>query len=297
MKVIVFSKSNLFSSNILSLMLSKNLLKLSKTNKINPKEIYNVYIDNKLIKDIKAIEVDNFLYLTAKDITNIEKEFNETCEFIIISSHKSKTKQIDTISIHFCGNFNKNEFGGEENNFSVANLDAFEYLYHKISLDKNKPKGLNFFVEATHHGPTINKPLLFYEIGPNDVAYNNKIYQEYYLSKLLDYLKDNKKNNLQAYILIGAPHYLDVDLINSIKTRMNKKYNKKEFILSHIMPKYSLKKLLEEDDSKIEIVFSRLIDKAQTGNIIFYKRYLKSLTRLKDIVKKIEKKGINYFII
>lgn len=298
MIVIVFARKELFSSNILNLMLSQGLLKSVKTENNIVREIFDIYVDDKPLTNIKAIEVTNFLYLTEKDVLHLEKEFKEPCEFVIISPHKSKIQTVNSITIHHCGNFNKNEFGGEENNFSVVNLDAFKFLYNAISSDANKPKDLNFFVEATHHGPTLKRPVLFYEIGPNEQAYNNKEYQRYYLTKLLEYIKSEKKDdNLEPYILFGSSHYLDLNFINKIKTKMKEKHEISNIVLAHILPKYALKELLEQDDSKIELVFLNLMTAAKTKKVILNKKYLKSLGRITNILNKIktEKKGVKYF--
>lgn len=267
-------------------MVSKGMLKLIKENEVNPREIYDIMLDNKKI-NAKAIEVNDFLYLTDKDVENIEKEINEKCEFIIIATHKSETQIQDTISIHVCGNINKNELGGEENKFSNANINAFDYFYNFLSNEKNNCNNLKFFVEATHHGPTLNRDLMYYEIGPNENAYQNKEYQEYYIKLLLNYLNAKHKENTNPIILIGAQHYLDIAFINNIKDEIKTKYNVSNIVLAHIIPKYSLNILLNNDDEKIKLIFQNMINASKTNKIILNKEYMKSLTRIKEILEKL----------
>ncbi|PIU22607.1 MAG: hypothetical protein COT14_00310 [Candidatus Diapherotrites archaeon CG08_land_8_20_14_0_20_30_16] len=301
MLILIFSRNNQFSNNILNYLLKKCCLKsVWATPKYqNPLEIFEVYVDNKKIEKVKAITVNDFLYLTNDDVDAIEQEIKDRCTFIIISTHKSETQKIDTISIHFCGNFNKNELGGEEENFSIAYLDAFESIYKNISKDNTKPKKLEFLLEATHHGPTLEREVLYFEIGPDNKAYDNQEYQKYYINKLMQAIETKEIKPSTPYILIGAPHYLDNKLINSIKDKLKTKYNIETVIFSHILPKYSLNEILKKEDLHIEKIIRKLIDCSKTENFIINKDYMKSLIRLINILDKIKKdrEGVNYKII
>jgi D-aminoacyl-tRNA deacylase len=291
MLTLIFSKKNLFSNNILSNLISNNVL-------INehPEDKY-IFYDFSLGQNnnlCKAIVVNDFLYMTNEDVNYFESKFNTKCEFLIISSHKSETQKINIISIHVCGNFNKNELGGEERSFSYSYLDAFEFLYNKL-IKAELPKDLIFNVEATHHGPSLERPVLYYEIGPNDDAYNNKDYQEYYIKLLFEFVNSSYKFKQNPIILIGAPHYLDILLIDSIKQKLKEKYNLDNILLSHIMPKYSMNDLLTLNDNELESIFNNLIKASQTNVIILNKDYMKSLTRLTTLLDKLE--NIKYYVI
>jgi len=285
MLTLIFSKKNVFSNNILSNLISNNIL-------INehPEKDY-IFYDFSLKQNnnlCQAIVVNDFLYLTNEDVKYFEFKLNTKCEFLIISSHKSETQKINIISIHVCGNFNKNELGGEERSFSYAYLDAFEFFYNKL-INAELPKDLIFNVEATHHGPSLERSVLYYEIGPNDDAYNNKDYQEYYTNLLFEFIKSEYKSKQKPIILIGAPHYLDKQLIDSTKQKLKEKYNLDNIILSHIMPKYSMNDLLTLNDIELELIFKKLIMASQTDIIVLNKDYMKSLTRICSIFEKINK--------
>lgn len=285
MITLIFSLDNILSYNIFELLESKGHL-------INEqKEKEYVFYDFTLGEKnniCKAVCVENYLYLTNEDVANIESKIGDKCEFLIISTHKSETQKIDTISIHVCGNFNKNELGGEKQKLSYVYEDAFDYFYKIISEDKEKPNTLEFFIEATHHGPSLDIPVLYYEIGPNDNAYNNKEYQEYYTKKLLEYLNLQPKTNSEHYVLIGSPHYLDKKMIDNIKEKMKQKHNKDNLFFSHIIPKYSLNDILELNDNTLKQIFEETISKSLTSKIILNKEYMKSLTRITSILDKLK---------
>lgn len=228
----------------------------------------------------KGIVVEDFLYLTDKDVQKIEAYTKEPCKFLIISPHKSENKGKDIITIHYTGNFVKNELGGNPKDFSIADVETFYSLSNIIT---NTELGtLDFCVEATHHGPTIKRPLVFFEIGSDENAYNNIRHQQIYVDILKKHIAQQEQKDLDSYILIGAPHYLDKQMIDDIKTKH--KPDSYKFCLSHIIPKYALINLLELEDSEIREIFMRLIECGQTEELILNKSYIKSGNRLEKII-------------
>jgi D-aminoacyl-tRNA deacylase len=151
---------------------------------------------------------------------------------------------------------------------------------------------LKFWIEATHHGPSVNKPIMFYEIGPNSNAYNNIDYIKYYLESLNKSLLINPK--FDNYILIGAPHYIDLEFIE----RVERKTNLKDICFSHIIPKYALTEMLNLDDLKLKDVLLETINKSKVNKIILNSDYMKSKSRFKVILEQIKlEKNLSYIII
>ena len=172
----------------------------------------------------------------------------------------------------------------------MANINNFNKLFHVLKTNLNKD--LKFWIEATHHGPSVNKKIMFYEIGPNTSAYNNINYIKYYLECLDKSL--GVKQKYDNYILIGAPHYIDLEFVE----RVERKANLKDISFSHIIPKYSLTEMLSLDDVKLESILKETINKSQVNKIILNSDYLKSKLRLKTILDKINlEKKISYIVI
>jgi len=296
MRLIVFSRKNEFSNNVLTYLLEQKIL--VDEEKYKDYVFYSFTLGEEREINAKAVVVEDFLYLEDKDVSAIEEYTKEECSFLIVSTHKSETQKIDTISIHFPGNFNKNELGGNEKDFSIANIRAFDFLYEHLS-KKELPKSLTFLLEATHHGPTLNREVLFYEIGPNENTYNNKDYLEIYTETLLNYLQkeNNIKNNY--YILIGAQHYIKLEDIERINNKLKEKYSLDKVLFSHVMPKYALNEIIEQNDIELENTLRRLINKSKTEKIILNKEYMKSFGRFKSILENIkkEKNGVIIYII
>lgn len=268
MLVLIMSKNNDFSNVLFQYLLYNNLL-------INVNGLYHY-------NNIPIRFFDNFL-----DIKDSELEDNE---YVVLSSHKSNTQNEDSISIHFPGNFNSAQLFGEDYKLSLANINYFNKLYYILKSNINKD--LKFWIEVTHHGPSVNKKIMFYEIGPNIQAYNNVEYIKYYLDCLNKCLSVNQKYD--NYILIGAPHYIDLDFIE----RIERKANLKDICFSHIIPKYALTEMLNLDDLKLENILRETINKSQVNKIILNSDYIKSKLRLKTILDKINLEiAISYVVI
>jgi len=110
-------------------------------------------------------------------------------------------------------------------------------------------------MEATHHGPTIEIPCCFIEIGSTKKQWNNELAGEV-IAKTIYELNNFKSNeDLISVIGIGGPHYCP----NFNKIQLNTNY-----AISHIIPSYSLpltQSILKETEEKTkEQVKEVLID-------------------------------------
>lgn len=195
------------------------------------------------------------LYLEEKEIEN---KIEKIDRIIFLSKHATLSEiKPKIISAHAVGNWKENKFGGKKS--TLVNTDAIllrEILYN---LKQNKPKNLKYEVtqEATHHGPFLNKPSIFLEIGSDTVSWNDTLALNYICKELIKVLADYnpknfKKNNWKEAVGYGGSHYCT-------------KFNKPTFDLEnkycfgHIIPDYAisqikdkieLKKIIEEAKKK-----------------------------------------------
>ncbi|MBE3115987.1 hypothetical protein IMZ68_02160 [Candidatus Bathyarchaeota archaeon] len=95
----------------------------------------------------------------------LPKDFPEAELIVFISRHSSRSGK-PTLTVHTPGNFAEAELGGLSRSVSVspaiAMLDALKALsYYKERFS------LNYEVsyECTHHGPSLNVPSMFVELG------------------------------------------------------------------------------------------------------------------------------------
>jgi D-aminoacyl-tRNA deacylase len=183
-------------------------------------------------------------YIEFEDFLNFSEESDLN---LFITRHESASL-MKCFSCHSTGNFSKAEYGGKDYCLSISNSIMQSTCLLKLK-ELLKPLKLTKLavLEATHHGPSINSPCLFLEIGSTEEEYNNKEYC-IILAKTANYLKENyetinKKKCISA-IGIGGGHY----------SYEFSKLVSEELSIGHICPKYNLKNLSFE-------MFRQMVDK------------------------------------
>ncbi|MBI2650591.1 hypothetical protein HYX04_04720 [Candidatus Woesearchaeota archaeon] len=176
------------------------------------------------------------LYLTNYDLIfseNIDKKIDADI-LIFISKHRSK-ENTPSFAVHPIGNWGSADFGGEENKLCFSSAVLLKNLFAELN-ENAKGSGYEITLEATHHGPYVEKPAVFIEIGSTEKEWddisNGKI-----IAKTIINALNNQSNNHKIAIGIGGPHYCN---------NFNKIVLRTDIALSHICPKHHLDKLSEE---------------------------------------------------
>lgn len=156
-------------------------------------------------------------------------------DFVIFASQHKSEKNEKTLSIHAPGNFKEAKFGGK--NGKICRTSAlfqkylFETLYNKARESKLDEK-YKITLEATHHGPLINKPCLFIEIGSTETEWNDRRAAFVLAQTIKEAIENFKKNEYREVAVgIGGPHYCP---------NFNKLQLKSNIAISHVIPSYIL---------------------------------------------------------
>jgi D-aminoacyl-tRNA deacylase len=165
---------------------------------------------------------------------NINIEKINQYDFIIFASKHQSEKGNKTISVHAPGNWNKAELGGEERTVcstsALFQKQLFECLHKNI--EKFSLKDYDLTMECTHHGPKIDKPCLFVEIGATDTEWRDRkagFIVAKSISEIISTFKENPYNEIA--VAIGGPHYCP----NFNKLQLNS-----NIAISHVIPQYAL---------------------------------------------------------
>lgn len=92
---------------------------------------------------------------------------------VFASKHKAASGQ-RTLTVHPVGNFGEARFGGEPNKFTPA---APRHQSHalrvmaRLAKEARLPHGVSF--EATHHGPLLDTPAFFIELGSGEADWGD----------------------------------------------------------------------------------------------------------------------------
>ncbi len=182
---------------------------------------------------------DSILYT---ENLNLEK-INEYDFVIFASKHESEKKE-KTLSVHAPGNWKNADFGGQNEKVCKSSAWFQKQIFQKLKENMEKhilDKHYKITLEATHHGPLINKPCLFIEIGSTETEWKDRragFVIAKTISETIETFKENPYN--EVAIGLGGPHYCPA--FNELQLTSN-------VAISHIIPKYALpitKEIIEE---------------------------------------------------
>jgi len=184
-------------------------------------------------------------FLPATPIIEMKKEsiYNEgidkdpklkEAEFLIFATKHQSKEQIPSLSLHAPGNWRSADFGGKPGKLCPTSSQALKFLFQKLNENSKEFKHEhNITLEVTHHGPLINKPCCFIEIGSNEEQWKNKKLGKIIAKTISDFQNFKPDRTIKTAIGIGGPHYCS----NFNKIQLSKESN---IAISHIIPEYAL---------------------------------------------------------
>jgi len=215
-------------------------------------------------------------------------------DFYIILSRHSAESGIKSLTVHHTGNpYGKASFGGRPYELSVANPPITKLLLIKLSELAGK-YGLSDFqvvYEATHHGPTnLRRPLTFIEIGSSISEWKmqkaHEVVGESVAEAIRNYLSSGEFVCVGS-VGFGGQHYSSAFTKRALST---------DECYGHIIPRYAIKILKNEEPGMMKYVFEQAITKNSVR--IVKAVALKKLSRaVKDTIKELaEGLGIELII-
>src|SRR4030043_375529 len=164
---------------------------------------------------------------------NLDLEKISHYDFIIFASrHASSNPDVHkTISIHAPGNVRKADCGGQAGRICKTSAMFQKQLFEKLKENLEKfPMKYELTLECTHHGPLINKPCVFVEIGPTEKEWKDRKASFVVAKAISEIINDFNENPYNEIAIgIGGSHYCPG--FNRIQMNSN-------IALSHIIPNY-----------------------------------------------------------
>ncbi|MGI0133343.1 MAG: D-aminoacyl-tRNA deacylase, partial [Candidatus Micrarchaeaceae archaeon] len=149
MPYVVYTADDVASSNIASAL--KDIMGFKETDAIDGRR--------------RFMSGDTFMLETGGRLYEAEylNEMLDTDLMVFLSRHASE-KGLASFTAHSLGNWSDEaRFGGRGKCLSVAAPEFMLKVLH--GLKKNNSTGIPVTYEATHHGPLIDTPSLFVELG------------------------------------------------------------------------------------------------------------------------------------
>lgn len=210
---------------------------------------------------MNLMDIGNFNYhFIDGDMTKTENLDQNTINkydlVIFASKHKSEKKE-KTLSIHAPGNFHEVWGGGLKERLNPASALFQKHLFEILNKNTEESKlKYNVTLECTHHGPLIDKPAVFIEIGGSEEEWKDKKASFCIAKTIREAIETYSPNPYREIAIgIGGPHYCPI--FNKLQLNSNSAF-------AHIIPKYvqpiSEEMILEAFNQTIEEVDFAVLD-------------------------------------
>lgn len=234
------------------------------------KQVHKLYsnLPHFIVKDKDTIYKENL---------DKEEQFRDYDFFIFITKHQSQQHN-KNLSLHAPGNWKKADFGGTPK--KICPTSAF-FLKHMFQVLNKNAQGSQYSctLEVTHHGPYLEKPCCFIEIGTRIEEWQDEDAGKIIAKTISDSIKSFKLEKFIPAIGVGGPHYCP----NFNKIQLNS-----EYAISHIIPEYALPLTTEMIDEAL----SKTQEKVSLV-LLDWKGIGKSEERQR-IMKLLDEKGLEY---
>ena len=192
------------------------------------------------------------LVFVNEDIVNTQfiTQFFSPQLLVFISKHRS-VSGLPTLSVHTPGNLGEAELGGIPRTVSVSPASAMRNALLEMANVKEE-LGLNYQVcyECTHHGPSLDVPAMFVELGSSMKQWKDKRAAEAVARAAMAAV--SKRSKYAVVLGVGGPHY-------------NAKFTKialsKPIAFGHIIPKYAVSLL---DADMVRQCVERTVEKVES---------------------------------
>ena len=138
-----------------------------------------------------------------------EKNYPElkNIDFLVFAcTHKSK-KGNPSLCLHSAGNWRSAELGGQPGKVCPTSSYVLKYLFQKlneyVSKDKEICKKYSITLEATHHGPLIDIPSCFIELGSGENEWGDEKAAKILAKTIMSLEKFEKNNKWIPCIAVG----------------------------------------------------------------------------------------------
>jgi D-aminoacyl-tRNA deacylase len=186
--------------------------------------VHTIEINSKNVK--LATLIDESVY--AQDLPN----FFPKCKLIVFISRHSSLSGTPTLSVHTPGNLGEAKLGGIPRRVSVSPANAMrDVLKAMMRLKEETHLDYEISYEGTHHGPSLNVPTMFSELGSSPKQWNDLRAAEAVAHATMEAVTKFGDFPAKTVIGIGGPHY---------NNKFTRAALSNEIAFGHMIPKYAV---------------------------------------------------------
>lgn len=187
------------------------------------RNIYNALLKEKLPQNV---EIRNFKNESIH-LEHVDEKVDG--DILIFATRHRAASGKKSLTCHYPGNWDKAEMGGKDGALCKAPASLLKEML--VNLKKNSAAtDFEVTLEATHHGPELEKPAMFIELGSSEKEWNDESGGKIIAKTIIESLK-KKIPERKTYIALGSIHYPHDFTRIVLET---------EIAVSHICPKYML---------------------------------------------------------
>ena len=197
-------------------------------------------------------------HIHAEHIDETARRFGAKVDEVVFMSRHTAASGRPTLTVHPIGNYKQAEFGGESGKLVRSAPASMTDSLRKIKALNDIPDyGVSF--EVTHHGPYLETPTYYIEIGSDESRWGDMDAAKILASVLLD---PGQTEGVSA-IGVGGGHYAPRFTEVALKHRIN---------IGHMVPNYQMEGM---DDETIVSYFKQAAEKTQAHCAYFHRRSMK----------------------
>ncbi|MBI5872410.1 hypothetical protein HZB88_05010 [archaeon] len=218
---------------------------------VSERDIAGMNIREQLLK-LNAT-ASNFNLITIKQDSIHADNLDINADFFIFATKHKAESGIPCLTVHVPGNWGNAELGGKFRGLCIAPA----CLVKALIIELHKQAGSkNVSLECTHHGPFLEKPACFIEIGSSEKEWKDLELGKIIARVIVNVLSKHVQE-CPAVFCAGSSHYPE---------KFTKFALESEYAVGHICPKYAIENLdfemfkqaIERTYEKVEAV---VIDK------------------------------------
>ena len=177
------------------------------------------------------------MHVHAENIDDTAEKFGVKVDEMVVLSRHSSSSGKPTLTVHPIGNYRSNDMGGRAETLVHPTPHLMSGTLRKIA-ELNRDPVYSVSFEVTHHGPYVDVPTMYIEIGSDENHWGDVNAA----STLVDSLISAKEEDYPVVIGVGGGHYAPrfTDLILSMKADMG-----------HMVPNYQIQESSDDDVSRM----------------------------------------------
>jgi len=221
-------------------------------------------------EDMCLIEIGELHIFSNNIDSRFRREVGHVPDSVIFLSRHRAASGIRSLTTHPIGNFTNADFGGEPEHLVPASPHLMTSILRKLYYTaSNLPFEISF--EVTHHGPFLETPSLFVEIGSDEEMWDH----EGAARAIASVIPGSEEDEYPVVVGIGGGHYAP---------RFTEIALKKKISFGHMIPNYALKG--EESD---RLIIERALQASDTSRVYIHKKSMRksTLSKLNTILDKI----------